>query len=169
MRRLSFLIGCILVASPVGAAYDANGVALGESEKRILKQFPSAHCKPLEWASRAADRRCDEARVSFGGIEAHVTFYLRGGKVQAFDVRFDARDAERMAAFLKQRYGRPVSETRDNVASAGKAPREIYKVRWENAAGEERHRALMTAQMDRRRALLSVSRGNFEEEIYRVR
>lgn len=155
----------LLAAAPARAGYDANGVQLGASEKSILKQFPSAHCKPLEWTSRAADRRCDDARVSFGGAEARITFYLKNGEVQAFDVRFDSRDAQRVAAFLKTRYGAPVAEVREKPARAGKAPRDIYRVRWEQG----RDRAVLTAQMDRRRAVLSVSRGDFEEELYRVR
>lgn len=172
MRRLSLLIGCILVATPcifvsthIWASFDANGVALGATEKAVIQQYPGAHCKPLEWTSAAADRRCDDARASFGGVEARITFYLKGGTVQAFDVRFDSRDAERVVAFLKARYGAPVAETRDKMAAAGKAQREIYKVRWEQG----RDRAVLTAQMDRRRASLSASRGDFEEQIYRVR
>ncbi|MGH8668229.1 MAG: hypothetical protein ACREUN_02035 [Burkholderiales bacterium] len=159
------MIGCILVSTPAVAAYDANGVALGASEQAVIKQYPSAHCKPLEWTSAAADRRCDDARVSFGGVEARITFYLKGGAVQAFDVRFDSRHAETVVAFLKSRYGAPAAETRDKIAAAGKAQREIYKVRWEQG----RDHAVLTAQLDRRRASLSVSRGDFEEQIYRVR
>ena len=155
----------ILAALPAWAIYDANEVALGASEKAVTAKFPSAHCKPLEWASRAAERRCDDARVSFGGAEARITFYLRNDAVQAFDVRFESRDAERVVAFLKSRYGAPVAETRDKPAREGRSPREIYKLRWE----EGRDRAVLTAHTDRRRALLSVSRGDFEEEIYRVR
>jgi hypothetical protein len=162
---LTPFIWCMLVSGPVAASFDANGVALGAAEKAVIQQYPSAHCKPLEWTSAAADRRCDDARVSFGGIEARITFYLKGGAVQAFDVRFDSRHAERVVAFLKSRYGAPVAETRDKIAAAGKAQREIYKVRWERGGDH----AVLTAQLDRRRASLSASRGDFEEQIYRVR
>ena len=165
-NRSSLALLLAFSSLPVAAAYDANGVELGTSEKAIVQQFPSAHCKPLEWESRAAERRCDDARVSFGGVEARITFYLKGGTVQAFDVRFASRDVERVAGFLKQRYGAPVAETRDKPAREGKpAAREIYKVRWEQG----RDRAVLTAEIGRRRASLSVSRGSFEEEIYRVR
>jgi hypothetical protein len=146
------------------AAYDANGVALGAPEKAVLTRFPSAHCQPLQWKSRAADRRCDDARISFGGAEARITFYLKQDKVEAFDVRFDTRDAGRIAKFLKSRYGAPSAETRERVEPPGGAAREIYKLRWEKGA----ERAVLTALMDKRRASLSVWRGNFEEEIYRV-
>lgn len=155
----------ILAALPAWAAYDANGVKLGDREKALIQAFPSAHCQPLQWTSRAADRRCDDARVVFGGVEASITFYLKDQVVQAFDVRFDSRNAARVADYLKTRYGKPVAETRAKPAFDGKAAREIYKVRWEQGADQ----AVLTAQMDRRRASLSVSRGNFEEEIYRVR
>ena len=156
----------LLAAAPVSAAYDANGVALGASEEAIRKGFPGAHCKALEWTSRAADRRCDEAKAVVGGVNGRITFYLRQGKVQAFDLRFDGKDAPRMAQFLKTRYGTPSAEDRGEVqAPRGKPPREIYKVRWEKG-GE---RAVMTSAAERRRASLTVSRGDFDEEIYRVR
>jgi hypothetical protein len=140
-------------------------VALGAAEKAVVQQFPSAHCQPLQWKSRAADRRCDDARISFGGVGARITFYLKNGRVQAFDVAFDPRHADAVAKFLKERYGKPLAETRDQLGPAGKAEREIYKVRWE----EGDQRAVLAAQPGRRRATLSVSRGDFEEEIYRVR
>jgi len=155
----------LVVLGTAEAAYDANGVALGANEQAVIKQFPSAHCKPLQWASRAAERRCDDAKISFaGGVNARITFYLKADKVEAFDVRFDTKDAERVAAFLKSRYGAPSAETRDKVETRGGAKRDIYKVRWEKN-GE---RALITALMEKRRATLLVWRGNFEDEIYRI-
>ena len=42
---------------------------------------------------------------------------------------------------------------------------ELYKVRWEK--GDER--AVLTSQSEKRQGVFSVSRGDFEEEIYRVR
>ena len=65
-----------LVASAASAAYDVNEVKLGASEPDIKQRFPNAHCRALEWPSRAADRRCDDSRITFGGIDASVTFYL---------------------------------------------------------------------------------------------
>ena len=147
------------------AAYEVNGVALGADEKAIKSKFPSAHCKALEWVSRAADRRCDDARISIGGVESRITFYLRGGVMQAFDVRFETKEVERLAAFLKTRYGKPAAEAKETIERKGKPPREIYKVRWE--AGDEK--AVLTAQLERRRSSLTVSRGDFDDEIYRVR
>lgn len=165
MQRLSVLLACLAVAAPACAGYDANGVPLGAPEQAVIQQFPSAHCRPLQWTSRAADRRCDDARVVFAGVQASITFYLKSAVVQAFDVRFESRNAPKVAAFLKSRYGAPVAETRDKLGLDEKNPHDIYKVRWE----QELDRAVLTAHMDRRRASLSVSRGNFEEEIYRVR
>ena len=152
-----------LVAPSALAAYDANGVALGAKESEIRKHYPGVRCKALEWASKAADRRCDDARVRFAGVEARITFYLRKDAVQAFDVRFDARHADKVAGFLKSRYGNPVSESREPSEKGDKV--EVYKLLWE-AKGE---RALLVAVQDARRGSLLVSRGNFEEEIYRVR
>jgi len=154
----------LLAAAPAGAAYDANGVALGASEDDIKKRFPSAYCKPLEWASRAAERRCDDAKISFSGAEGRITFYLRKNAVQAFDVRFDTKDLERVLVQLRSRYGKPVSEVKDAFGPEGKV-REIFKALWESGAD----RAVLTAQLEKKRATLLVSRGNFDEEIYRVR
>jgi hypothetical protein len=147
------------------AAFDANGVALGADEAAVKRAFPSAHCKALEWASKAADRRCDDARISVGGVESRITFYLRGNAVQAFDLRFETKDNDRLVTFLKQRYGKPSGEAKETIERKGKPPREIYKVRWENGA----ERAVLTSQLERRRSALTVSRGEFEDEIYRVR
>jgi len=38
-------------------------------------------------------------------------------------------------------------------------------MRWEKGA----ERAVLTSQLDKKRATLEISRGNFPEEIYRVR
>ena len=163
MRKISLL--AILLAALPAAAYDVNGVALGAHENEVKKRFPSIRCQELQWKSLAAERRCDDSKVAFGGVEARITFYLKKNAVQAFDVRFDPKDTERIAAFAKSRYGAPVAETRDNIETPGKPTRQIYKLRWEK--GDEH--AVLVAQPDKRRGTLSVSRGNFDEEIYRVR
>jgi len=94
-----------------------------------------------------------------------VTFYLRKDAVEAFDVRFDTVNLDKFVAFLKTRYGAPTAESRDSIERKGKPAREIHKVSWERA-GE---RAVLVAQMEKRRASMLVYRGDFEEEIYRVR
>ena len=157
MRRVAVLAA--LVAAPA-AAYDANGVALGSPESRVTEAFPSAACQPLQWASEAANRRCD-GRASVGGVNGRITFYLKDDKVQAFDLRFDPTDAERLSAFFKKRFGPPASEAREKLET--RRGGELYKVRWEKA-GE---RAVLTAQRDKRRGFFTVSRGEFEDEIYR--
>jgi hypothetical protein len=165
MIRKFFCICILLFAMPVNAAYDVRGVTLGASEGDVRRQFPSIHCKKLEWESRAAERRCDDSRAAFGGLEVQVTFYLRKDAVEAFDVRFDTKELERFVGFLKSRYGAPQAETRDTIERKGKKPRKTYKALWESG-GE---RAVLAAQLEKRRASLLVSRGDFEEEIYRVR
>jgi len=147
------------------AVYDANGVALGGTEEEIKKRFPSAHCKPLEWQSKAADRRCDDAKISFFGAEGRITFYLRKDAVQAFDVRFQTKDLERVMSQLRQRYGAPASEVKDPIGAKDKPVRDLYKALWESGGDH----ALLTAQLDKRIASLLVSRGDFDDEIYRVR
>jgi hypothetical protein len=147
------------------AAYDVNGVGLGAGEAQIKKAFPSVLCKPLEWASRAADRRCDDSKISFGGGEARITFYLKKDVVQAFDVVFDSKDLDKIAAFVKSRYGKPLAEAKEKIERQGKEPREVYKIRWEQGKDS----ALLVSQKEKKRSTLTVARGDFEEEIYRVR
>jgi len=97
----------------------------------------------------------------FGGVPGRVTFYLRRDRVEAFDVRIDTKDAERLVSFLKKRWGAPTEETRTNVEPRGP----IYKVEWKK--GEER--AVLTSLTQKSRASLTAWRGDFEDEIYRVR
>ena len=144
----------LLLAGSAAAAYDVNEVALGASEKEIKQRFPHANCRALEWPTRAADRRCDDSRISFGGVEASVTFYLRRDVVEGFDVRFDRRELERVVESLRKRYGAPAAEGPPPVTAEWKAKGE---------------RAVLTAEQGRRRASLLVSRGTFEEELYKVR
>jgi hypothetical protein len=146
-------------------AYDANGVRLGGGEEQVKKAFPGIHCKGLEWKSDAADRRCDDGRVSFGGIPGRITFYLKAGAIQAFDLRFDTRDLERMKTLLRGRYGAPLAEATEVISRKDKDDRKLYKMRWERGADH----AVLSAQLERKRANLEVWRGNFSAEIYRVK
>ena len=165
----------LLFAAGHAFAYDANGVALGGSEEDVKRKFPSVRCQPLEWKSKAADRRCDDAKIAFaGGVPARITFYLSRNAIQAFDVRFDTREVERVAGFLKKQYGAPLAESRDTLERRDKndkenkekkPPRVIYRVRWEKG----KDRAVLFSEVDKSRSSLLVSRGDFEEEIYRVR
>ena len=152
-------------AVPAQAALDIKDIAIGAKEQDIKRKLPSVNCKPLQWESKAADRRCDDSRVAFGGVEVQVTFYLKKDVVEAFDVRFNTRELDRFVSFLKSRYGKPETETRETIAGKGEKPREVYKALWQNG----KQRAVLTAQLEKRRATMLVSRGNFEEEIYRVR
>ena len=168
MKRLAPILFLLVLPLPaLGAAYDVKNVKLGAKESELQRALPSAHCKPLEWKSKAADRRCDDSRVVFGGIEVRVTFYLRKDAVEAFDVRFDTKELERFVGFLKSRYGKPVSESRDAYGGTGKDKkpgREVYKALWE----KDGERATLAAQLEKRTASMLVSRGAFDEEIYRV-
>lgn len=167
MRAMKIFLAAVLLAMafPAVAVYDANGVALGGSESDVKKNFPGIYCKPLEWASRAADRRCDDAKISFGGVESRITFYLRKNVVQAFDVRFDTKDLERVTALLKKRYGAPLSETKEAIQREGKPGAEIYKALWETG----KDRAVLVVPLEKKRGQLTVSRGDWEDEIYKVR
>lgn len=159
------LVATLLAVSPSAIAFDANGVALGAREADVKKAFPAAYCKPMEWRTAAADRRCDDGRALFGGVQAKVTFYLKADVIQAFDVRFNASDVERVKAHLKTIYGKPLAETTETVSVKGGEPKKVSKARWEKGAD----RAVLTAHQDRRRGSLEVSRGDFPDEVYRVK
>jgi hypothetical protein len=165
MLRILVLLLCLAPALPAAATpYDLREIKLGASESEVKRRLPSAHCKAIEWQSKAADRRCDDSRVALGGVEVQVTLYLKKDAVEAFDVRFDTKELERLVKYLKTRYGKPTTEITDTFARNEKATRKVYKVLWEDA-GE---RAVLTAQLEKRRASMIVYRGAFEEEIYRV-
>jgi hypothetical protein len=150
-RKIALTPFLLVFAAAALAAYEVNGVTLGASEKDIKKQFPVANCRPLEWPSRAADRRCDDSRISFAGVDASVTFYLRADAVEGFDVRFDHGNVKRVTDYLRVRYGAPMAEQ--------------PSLEWK-AKGE---RARLSSEPGRRRASLLVWRGAFDEEIYKVR
>ena len=156
----------LVFALPV-LAYDVNGVALGGKEIDVKKAFPSVHCKELEWRTDAADRRCDDARIPLGGVEAKVTFYLKAGVIRAFDLRFDIKDLEKVKAHLKARWGAPLAEVTETIGARSKdqKDRQVFKMRWEKGAD----RALLVAQLEKRRASVEVARGNFFTEVYRVK
>lgn len=163
MKRL-FLFALLLLSLPA-IAYDVNGVKLGGRELDVKKAFPSAHCKPLEWKSNAADRRCDDARISLGGALARITVFIKADVIQAYDLRFDISDLERVKAHLKARWGAPLAEATEVIARRDKEDRKVFKMRWEKGAD----RALLVAQLEKKNATLEISRGSFPEEIYRVR
>lgn len=163
MKKLIFIA---LLALPVAAAaYEVNGVRLGGREIDVKKAFPAAHCKPLEWKSNAADRRCDDAQISLGGVQTRVTVYLKNDAVQAYDLRFDLKDLDRAKAALVGAWGAPLAEATERFAQKDKPDRKVFKMRWEKGAD----RAILSAQMDKKRVAVEVSRGSFPEEIYRIR
>ena len=167
MKKTIFLSLCLPLFSFTlpAHAYDLGGIALGGKELDVKKAMPSTSCKALEWKSDAADRRCDDARVPVGGVETRTTVFLKAGAIQAYDVRFDIKELDRMKAHLKARWGEPLAEATDVISRHDKLDRKVFKMRWEKGA----ERAILTAQLEKKRVSLEVSRGNFPEEIYRVK
>jgi len=155
----------LLLFPAAALAYDVNGVGLGSKEGDVKKTFPSALCKALEWKTNAADRRCDDGRIVMGGIEGKATFYMKADVIQGFGLRFDLKDLERVKAHLRQRWGAPLAEATDVIPQKDKPDRKIYKARWEKGTDL----AILTAQMDGKRVIVEVSRGNFNTEIDKVR
>ena len=146
-------------------AFDLNGVGLGGKEIDAKKAMPSALCKALEWKSDASDRRCDDAKVSVGGVETRITVFLKADAIQAYEVRFDMKELERIKVHLRKRWGEPLAEATEVIARKDKPERKVFKMRWEKGAD----RALLVAQLEKKRASLEVSRGNFPVEIYRIK
>jgi hypothetical protein len=164
--RILILIALAFLALPA-LAYDVNGVAIGGKEIDVKKAFPSVHCKELEWRTDAADRRCDDALIQLGGVEAKVTFYLKAGIIRAFDLRFDIKDVDKVKAVLKSRWGAPLAEATETIGARkkGEKDRHVFKVRWEK--GEDH--AILTAQLEKKRAAVEAARGKFFDEVYRVK
>lgn len=164
--KQTLIVALLAAWSSVSAyAFDVNGIALGASEADIREMFPSAYCKSLEWPSRAADRRCDDAQLRFVETDMRVSFYLRGNTVQGYGLRFAANERPRVVAALKSLWGPPEAEVKELIQRNGKANREVYKVTW----AKDGDRAVLLWRPDRKRCWLNVSRGDFAEEIYRVR
>ena len=155
-ERLLYLLLAPLVAHAAPSAFDANGVRLGDAERVVKQHFPSAHCQPLQWESRAADRRCDDSRAIISGHEARITVYLKMDAVEALDIRFESGKAESFAKLATERFGRPPVE-KDNEKT--------HTLAWRKN-GE---RALLSTVRGQRSATLLVWRGSFYEEIYKVR
>jgi hypothetical protein len=163
MKRL--LLTAVLLLPLAAQAYEVNGVKLGGRESEVHKAFPAARCKPLEWKTDAADRRCDDARISLGGAEARITVFLKADAVQAMDLRFELKELERVKQTLRSSWGAPQSEATESFPVKDKKDRRVFKMRWENGAD----RAVLTAQMDKKRVTLEISRGSFPVEIYKVK
>ena len=162
----TLIVAVLALCAPMPAyAFDVKGIALGASEADIRETFPSAYCKPLEWPSRAADRRCDDAEIAFAGTDARITFFLRDDVMQGYDLRFAASERPRVAGVLKSQWGAPAAEAKELIQRKGKPDREVYKITW----AKDRDRAVLVWRPDRKRCWLTVSRGDFAEEIYRVR
>lgn len=161
MERIALIL--LLAAAPAWG-FDANGVALGAREAEVRKAFPEASCKPMDWKTDAADRRCDAASIRFGGAQARITFFLKADAVQAFDLRFEDKDLRAVVEHLRGRYGRPDAEGNETFQRRGDA-RSVYKVRWEKGAD----RAVLSSMAGRRRVDLNVWRANFDTEIYRIK
>ena len=147
------------------SAYEIKGVALGGHEVDVKKAFPSAHCKALEWKSDAADRRCDDAQVAVDGVQTRITVYLKADVIQAFDLRCEMKELERMKKALQGRWGAPAAEATETFAKKDKPDRKVFKMRWEKGTDL----AILTAQLDKKVVSVEVSRGNFPQEIYRIR
>lgn len=164
LRSLATILLCM--AALPALAFDVNNLKLGGKEADVKRAHPSAHCRPLEWKSNAADRRCDDARVALGGVQVKLTAFLKADVIQAFDVRFDTRDLARVKEVLRARWGAPLAEVTETVSRGDKGKnRDVFKMRWEKGAD----RAILTSQVERRRSGVEISRGRFPDEIYRVK
>ena len=161
MERVALIL--LLAAAPAWG-FDANGVALGASEAEVRKAFPAANCKPMDWRTDAADRRCDAPPFQFGGVEARITFFLKQDAVQAFDARFAEKNLRAVLEHLREHYGRPDAEGHETFQRRGDA-RSIFKARW--AKGQDH--AVLSSMAGRRRVDLNAWRGDFDTEIYRIK
>ena len=163
MKKLLPILLC-LAAIPA-LAYDLIGIRLGGKEVEVKKAMPSAHCKALEWKSDAADRRCDDAKLSLGGAEARITVFLKADSIQAFSLSFDVKELDRVKAHLRGQWGAPLAEVTETIARKDKPDRKVFRMRWEQGA----EYAVIVGQLEKKRATLDIARGGFAEDIYRIR
>src|SRR5471030_1935172 len=163
MKKLLFVLALCLSLPAFG--FELSGIKLGGRELDVKKAFPSAHCKVLEWKSDAADRRCDDAQISLGGVQAKITVFIKADIIQAYDLRFDIKELERVTAHLKSRWGAPLSEATEVISKKDKPDRKVYKALWEKGTD----RAALVAQLEQKRGAIEVSRGNFPVEIYHIK
>jgi len=154
-ERALFLAFALLAAGRAAAA-DFDGLALGATESAVKARLPSAHCQPLQWESRAADRRCDDSRAVVDKTEVGITVYFKADAVQAFDLRFESRYAARFAKLTSERFG---------AAPVERETEKAHLRQWRSGAEQ----ALLTSDPGERRASLLVWRGSFNDEIYKVR
>ena len=155
-ERLALAALALLAAQGAAAAADIDGLALGASERAVKERLPNAHCQPLQWQSRAADRRCDDSRATLAGLEVRVTVYLKADAVEGFDVRFDSREAPRIEKLAAEHFG---------VAPVARDSEKVHTLQWQ---ARDEH-GLLSTQAGQRRASLLVWRGAFYDEIYKVR
>jgi hypothetical protein len=94
-----------------------------------------------------------------------VTFFLRDDVVQGYDLRFAASERPRVAEVLKSRWGPPAAEAKALIQRKGKPDQEVYKVTW----AKDRDQAVLLWRPGRKQCWLTVSRGDFAEEVYRMR
>jgi hypothetical protein len=155
-ERLAVLAVAALVAHAADAAPQIDGFALGASERAVKQRLPNAHCQPLQWESRAADRRCDDSRATLAGLEVRITVYLKADAVEGFDLRFDSREAARIEKLATEYFG---------AAPVARDTEKTHTLQWQGKA----ERGLLSTQAGQRRASLLVWRGAFYDEIYKVR
>jgi hypothetical protein len=98
-------------------------------------------------------------------VKTRITVYLKADVIQAFDLRCEMKELERMKKALQGRWGAPLAEVTETFAKKDKPDRKVYKVRWEKGADL----AILTAQLDKKGVSVEVSRGNFPHEIYRIK
>ena len=120
MTRMRAFCGLVLLyAGCVHAAYDANDVALGASEKAVLKQFPTRALRAAameEQGGRAALRRLQDRARRRARRASPSTSSATGSRPSTCASTPRTRSA--WPAFLKKRYGAPAEESRANLESA---------------------------------------------------
>ena len=159
------------VSSAIVAGCATSGIG-GADRQRVFVRVPRVHVMQVpvvEIVGVTVVRDGDvpaawPVRVRLG-VPARITVYLKSDLVQAMALRFDTRDLQQVKAALRTRWGVPLAEATETISRNSKEDRKVFKMRWEKAAD----RAILTAQLEKQRATLEVSRGTFPEEIYRVR
>jgi hypothetical protein len=131
--KVALILAWLPIAALAQPAADFRGVPLGASEAEFSTKLPGFNCRgPLPGTEHIADRVCVAGKTSedlnFAGAEASQLFatFLRDRFV-GLSVSLKARDFDRVAAAMREKFGKPHSVERPVFQTQGglKAQNEV--------------------------------------------
>lgn len=146
MTRLTFFFMLLFCVSTVNAAepssfWDFHGVFLGSNEKTILEKYPSFECK-----AGGSIRRCSTyfkfsehpGFLSDNGA-TNVSLVFVDDKLVNIDIMWFPTAFEESYQKLKNAYGAPLNEKKEEIATADGRVLENKIVIWHNGVSTVRY------------------------------